>query len=1157
MTSEKRPGSKLRPRPLHKQLTSAVIATVMFSAAVQPGFAQTDSRTTRAAKNAAASVATSAVIRNQKLKPIDPTSPQVAQGAQLEPVTIMDYRDPETEELIRFQYQPSSPEELRKFVPSKASKIVTVGIPPKLGFAGNARHLLREFPLDFASEYIAFTIAIGIGTTFRTENDPAFALNFIKENTTKEAVISFAGFVGASRATHAAMKRFGWSYDPRRAPLDYRIDTPNLPGQMKMVDVLGDNGQKFQMPIQEPGRPMGLNSTVVASPMDPARGQTRFQKNFAPLLGPIGLMAGMATSNVIHEVLADKGMHLCVKARVFKMKMAAPDTPPDKLKELDEQIAEACDKAWEDWAVSKKAADYTPDLLAMAGASLIQAYLVNKMLISGTGSLMKQGFVAAADRKGIVLETNKATKKLQISRVRHGAEKFKPWVLRGMKVTGFTLTGTPVGRFVFTVFNIAVFMEITHLLTAPIKQPWEQFRQGRDITDRINKLYHEIDRAEKNKWDWQPAPDSDFCADYFHDPMGSVAMSSSCVAPEQYSPDFLLKKMAERKAKWREFLLADAYLAHTNWKNYVSSFATRYASATSFYHQMLAHINEMRNSPPESTALSMLYAATPFYGLYADPEKRDTAGARTAVAEATAWLETYLESARLKARSRSGQQQLRQTERDHLPHILNGLRAMDSNVPLSSLMNIDVPEQQLNALPPELKYQIESQARQTLASDAIRRLRLVLREDPIFNDRSIPPTTPMYRRTAEWNPFMALRLRLGDPEPLAEGVAFIRETNDDDKIIEQLTKNSHPAAIGRVRTNTMADYLAVSMVCGPNAEPQFSKSEQIKIYKDRKLTFFQSILDRFGFGSSNATPTEADVMIAVREHREQVTSSDMSWVANFRPSAVAVEWKGVSADFRPPRVVTGVPEGLCDAWAKGSSRDKAFYDPYDAKFEFNGKIYNGILDIIRQHARPDIVGTSLPPRDKNVPYDDPFVKWWTTNIDKHVVQIVAKFRAKYREVLKEKYIPILTKAGADGSAEYNDQIIKLGALESLYDEAKLYLLILGKTAQVTKDVGARKKFDDLSSGLVIEYKNIGLLASDLEMVEQKGDIANAAFETRRKALEAKLEELKQFVDERQTATKSSDSIVKTNQQALKNLAALMGELDTYWGIIRSIQVKGQ
>lgn len=1130
-------------------VVSAVAITPTFTLAADPAAKPSNEKSGFVKKAAAATTLSAAVRTTQLPSPKVTANPPIVpirSSADVpKPVHVFDFRDPETDELVRFSYQPSSIDELRKFSPSKIRAMETVGVPDKVGFAGATTKLAKDFP----AEYIAFTIAIAISTSIHLDNDPAFAHNFVESNTSKEGIVSFAGFVGASRASHSMLQAFGLAYDPRRAPLDYRLQPAYVAGESRIVEIPGENGQNFKFAMPGDPRIDAFKTKIIASPTGP----TRFQRNFAPLLGPIGLSAGMVASNIIHEVMADKNLWMCAKARY-----SHPEMPkePEAAKMMTAAIDEACDKAWEEWTFSKKFADYVPDLFSMSMASLIQAYVLNKAVLGSSAWVTKQAFMNGASRAGILVGENAVSRKLEIQAVSSGAEKFVPWVLRGIRVGSFTLNATPWGRFISTIGNIAVFMEIVHPITPMIKQPFERRRQGSDIAERINNTFQELSRTEQNNWVWQPRPDSDFCVDDVLDPNGYATSGVVCIPPDQYPPSVLLKKMAERQAKWREFILADAYLAHKNWQNYVSRFATNYANASTFYHQIFSHINYMRNSPKDSRKSSYLYEATPLYGLYSDPAKQDAAGARKAVFDATAWLETYLEGARMKARAGIP---LPAPEQENLPFILNGLKALNPAVDLKSLGAVEVAFGNVDKMNEAQRRDFESRVRQRLLADAIRRLRKVLKEDPKYSDGRMILSSPTYKRFAETNPFMALRMRLGDPEPLGAGVAFIRMSNDDETVIEQSSKDQHPDRIGLIRTNTMADYLTASMVCGPEADPQFSKEEQIQIYKNRKLTMFESLLDRFGLSSPMPKPSDADVLVAVSEYVEERTSNDKSWAHWFRPDATGVEWSGFRADFRPPKVVEGVPWYLCKSWATNSDRSKnnLDYDPYDAKWTFNGKNYDGILDVIRQHARAEIVGTQLPPTDPKVTYDDPFDKWWTAKVDKHVVPMIAKFRANYRELLKEKYIPALTKNGVEGEVEYNKRKIKLGALEALYEETKLYLLILGKTSQVTKDEKARKAYDDLSSAILLEFKNMGQLVTDLDFVEQKGVVANASFETKRKALETRLEELKKFVDERQTTSKAKDEVVNVNLQALKNMSGLLGEMDSYWGIVRGIQVVSQ
>lgn len=1078
----------------------------------------------------------------------------------LKPVGIFDYRDPDSKELIRFQYQPSTAQELRRFAPSKV-RTMTVGVPPKGGFISGTKKLVHDFP----AEYLAFSIAVALSTTIHWDNDPMFAQNFVAQNASATGVVSFFGFIAASRASQTFMQTLGVAYDPRRAPLDYRLDTPMRAGS-PVLSTVPDGKGGFSL-SSSPGapRPDYMNTRVVARPLPP----TRFQRAFAPLLGPIGLSAGMTVSNVIHEVIADPNLHLCAKASAKEMKQKLVSkfsadgkeelvpADPKAAELLAAAVNEACDKAWEDWAVTKKIMDYTPDLLAMASASLIQAYVVNKGIVAGTKSLAQKGAAKLVDKAGIKVATNTLAGTVEATALRAGSERYIPIVLRGLRLTGQvgSWASGPVGKFVMTMGNIFIFMEIVHPITPLLKKPFEQARQGNDITQRINAILKELDRTEKAQWVWAPRPDSDFCTGFEMDIMGNPTPNMNCYVPEQKEPAFLLKKMAERQAKWREFILQDAYLAHANWQKYVTGFATMYANATAFYQQTLAHINYQRFNPQAAKNPSYLYRPDVSNGLYTDPESRTKDGARQAVADAREWLETYLEGTRLKART--SKLRLHSTEATILPEILTALKALDPAIPLSSLNSVEVSFRNLDAMKPEARAEFEARARERLLAAGLTKLRKVLNEDIVYGDKHTVFGSPQYKRMAEGNPFMMLRMKLGNPEPLDNGVGYIRASNDDATIIEQETKAGFPGGIGRARARSMADFLAISMVCGPEADPTYSNTEKIQIYKKRGLSTLERTLDFFGLGRRNINANDAQVLIAVQEHTEEQTKSQKNWYHIFGKNAVATEWSGFWADFRPPRIVDGVPASICQGFPDNNNRNESMWDPYTAKWNINGEQFNGILDIIRKKARPGIVGTAMPGDSEDPNYKDPFDTWWTAKIDKHVHAMVAKLRGDYRLVLKSKYVPALTRNGSDGAAQYNGRTIKLGALEALYDEANLYLLILGKTGAVTKDAQLKKKFSDLSSATVLDFKNMGELVTDLEFVEQKGVVANAAYELKRKSLEERLGDLKDFVAARETATKATADMRKINEQTLKNLNGLMGELDSYWGVIRSIQVVEQ
>lgn len=1068
--------------------------------------------------------------------------------SSLKPIDVFEFRDPTTQELIRFQYQPTPKSELRKIKPSQMRKIQTQGIPPK----GTAMGAVKNLAMDFPAEYAAFTLAMAFSTQIHASNTPTYAQDFIDQNASVAGVASFAGFIAASRASHAVLQSFGLAYDPRRAGLDYRVHTPFRPGSSIPINILDANGNTVPRGVVDiPGRNAWENSRVLAQPQPP----TRFQRNFAPLLGPIGLSAGMIVSSAMHELMADPNLRICAKGTYLPGQTSEKDKA-----ETQAKVDAACDQFWEDFALSKKAADYTPDVLAMASASLIDAYIVKKGIIGGTKLATKKAFGKAVEKSGVVLGQSVVTGGLEARAIRAGSERYIPWVLRGLRTGAYigSIGTGPVGKFAMTVGNIFIFMEIVHPITPLIKKPFERSRQGNDVTKRINEVLFEIDRTEKNKWSWVPRPDSDFCGSdigYQTDANGTPIPYATCVFPEQPSPDFLLKKMAERQAKWREFILQDAYLSHTSWQSYVAQFATMYANASAFYEQVVSHINFQRFDARAKNDPSYLFQADAFNGLYTDPEKRDSDSARAAITQAREWLETYLEGQQLKARN--SKFRVHPTERDSLPKILTGLRALDANVSLLSLGAVEASFRNTSAMTPVQKREFEARARERLLAEAIKELRRVLSTDVVYSDAKIPVNSPRYRHQAERNPFMALRLRLGDPRPLGIGQGFINAANDDETIIGQDFKKNHPSGIGRALANSMTEYLMLSMVCGPEIDPRYSSAQKVKIYRQRNLSMFERALAMFGLGGKPVDANDNGVLIAVNEHIKETTGKDRSGlVPKFKEGAIITEWAGYQAEFRPPRIVEGISPEICRWFADNSKRDSSMYDPFTAEWTIGGVRYNGIIDIVTQKARAEIVGSALPPAKVSNDWQSPFEIWWSEKVDKHVVEAVARFRADYRQVLKEKYIPALTKTGVDGVKIYNGRPFKLGAFEALYDEATLYMLILGKTSKVTEDAATRKSFDTLSTSVLLEFKNVASVITDLEFVEQKGAIASAAYELKRKELETRLGELQAFVEARQGKTKATPDVLKINQQAMKNMTGLLGEMDSYWGVIRGIQVEG-
>lgn len=1103
-----------------------------------------------------------------------------------EPVDLFSFRDPETNALVRTQYVPATKQQLLSFSPSSIRKLDAA--PPKgPGFVKSTVQLGRDFPM----EWLAFTLAVGMSSAIHTDNSPAAGRAFVEDNTSFIGFASFGGFLAGSRATGAMAKAFGLQYDARLSPRDYKIE--NIP----QYDYI--NTEKAEVFYK--GAPTGPGvhpSRIIETPrlthyetfnVGRPVGPTRFQKIFSPLVSPMALAGGLLVSNVMHELWADKDLQLCAAARWKEKRdgpkskdVTAPTSSSDAAKQAQEaELAKllaaatdaACDKAWETWVEDNKFASYTPEILSMTAAGLIDAFVVKRL----GKALIKNGFKAASKKAGIQLANDAVTKQLTVAVIEEGlkAERYLPWVMRGIRVGQFSFGMTPWGRVLSTAGNILLFMEIVHPISPLITKPWNEATKGSELTSRINDVLEEIDRTEKNNWVWIPREDSEFCTGFETDVMGSPTPNMNCAIPVQKKPAVLLKKMAQRQAQWREMLLQEAYLEYSKWQTFVSEFATMYQNATQFYQRTLAYLNYQLLNPRAAKMPGPLHRADVANGIYIDEKKQNSAeGARQAVKRATVFLDSYLKDAQIR------QKTLRETETDVLPQILRGLRAMDTKIPLSDFKLFETSFRNLEAMPEDERSAFEGKLRERMFEEGITKLRKVLQDDPFYRDFGYTFGSPYYRELAKTNPFMMLRMLLGNPEPLAPGVSYVRQSNDDENVIVQESKDLHPNHLGGIGTKRMTDYLAVSMVCGPEVDPNFNAQmtdrEKLRLYRRRQSdkdfgkAAWNVLQTMFGF-QPRLTANDTAVKAAMVEYSEERLGVNESRIHNFSPNAVATIFTSFWASFRPPRVVTAdVPTDLCDSYFRNLAGtlnldtffDRALLDPYSTEFKIGGESYTGVLDVLRKKARPDIVGTTMYPEKQDdeakekaaQTWVNPFQTWWSNRVDVHIVKMVAKFRSTYRQILVDKFIPVLTKTGAGSTVNYNGRVIKLGALEALYDEARLYLVILGKTTKVTKDPAAKKQFSDLSNQVLLEFTNVGKIVTNIKFVEETGSVAHTEFELKLQNLQTRLEELKTLVEARQTAVKATKDVVDMNNQALQNMNGLLGELKSYWGVIRGIQV---
>lgn len=1101
-------------------------------------------------------------------------------------VPIGAIRMPDTKELVEFSFQPTPPEKLKQITLAK----MRTDLERQVAAICNSGKKISvgDIVMDFSVEFAAFSTAVSLNSQIHTENDPA-ALKHMVESQFLDPMsyASFAAFLVGSKGMHTLLQAAGAAYDPCRMMkagrfADRRLQTPprtevkTRQTYIKADVVDSKTGKSFaQMNI--PGRveryaemkPDTFNTRIQYIP----EGPTRFQKLFSPVLGPLGLGAGLFLSNIVHELATDPDLALCSKSKV------SASVPAD-------QAAEACENAWENWKFSKKALDYTPDILSMGLASLAQAYVVNKFIfMNAIQPIVNQApavAVAAAGKIGVEVATTEVVtnylgeravlpldpKNYSARVIKKGAERYVPLVLRGFRFAGAiggALSGTG-GRILTSAFNIAIFMEIVHPITPMIKQPFERRRQGADITSTTNELINEVARAEANKWDWKPRPDSEFCPDTYSvdGDMASMYLdggSGFCSAPEQLSPSVALKKLGEKNRKWREFILQEPLLAHKNWTDYSSRFVTMYGNAYSFYSDILTHLNFQKFDPVAESEPSNLFLAHPFFGIESPNATQDENAREKAIVEARTWLESYLRSP----------EKVKSTQKSSLPDlyiILRGLKATDMSIPLKTIAPQAIGFRAMDKLSENERAAVEANARSGVLADAIRLLRSNLATNPVYTDVNVQFPSAYYERMAEGNPFMKLRLLLGNPDPQPEGLAYLKRFNEDP--VHIAPDSQHPDGIGRARTSTVTDYLLASMVCGPEVE---NSANTMKVIDNQKSdSYLKSLFSHLWITGKMAANARTSAVV-VDQPVDQIPVS-LPEASLIRPGkndgTVFSEWKSVRVDFHPPRIIKKIGTNFCDSIPQNLNRDKVYFSIHEGQWNIGSERVTGFLNLVKKHVRDSMMYQTMP-ADKMAQWDDPFQAWWQRYIEPSIKEAVVRMRGNYRDLLVTKYIPSMVNKE---TKTYGGRVFPLGALESMRQEAKFNLLIVGKTLS-----GDRKQVSSLAAQLMADLDKMGDIATDLSVMERKGSLSQTMYDDARKKYLATLKLISDLPGseylnlnkmEKADPAKPKDifnfkksTVVYLNgraqiqQSAFENLEGLVGEMDSYFGIVRGVQVVGQ
>jgi hypothetical protein len=969
------------------------------------------------------------------------------------------------------------------------------------------RFLVRDYPI----EMINFNIALGLVAMTSMADDPATLRHFFEANVKDPmAAASFLGFVAGSRFTTWAMQAANLAFDPCRM-VNYTPSTMTV------------------------------------------------QKYFRPLVGPLALAGGSLFFGLAHEFLTDQNVWTCASG--FGKKLSAHET---KMRN------EACETAYESWAVTHKINQYLPQIASMGLVSTIQAYGINKLLTAaGVGGRPAQLVTIALRTIGIAS---------------YGGVFLGPhgWVVREAVSIG--------GSFIFLYLD----QKVLHPIVAP---PLERRYNGNEISDRIKELKLNLDRAEKNRWAWTPLRPS-YC-DYkptAEERVFGYEEPWECIEPVA-SPGTLVRRLGVRQKGWRDYLLKEAYIAQQNWSEYLMNFSESYQASFQFYRSILAEIafNRYHSSTPQGYERSVLYATAPANGLRLNfPSDTDNAGIRSAF---QVTLQKALAIARYELGAReTGKIKALTGDIDALRKIVRGLEGADlSEESPEAERTVNIMLRLAPALDKYDRDSLEWKARETNFNEAMLTLSRMaqLRRPPLGIIRD--PNEP----------FAKIKAALGSPKPMAEGMEALAILEENPQVVPPAFRLFHPQRLGVADTPNAADYLLASMVCGPGPAPDRTKERTEQMRTD----FFKASYYIPGlFNMGPVKKEKEDQMVKeVAELYGYMTANDESPTyprGPYRNGPAAEDlikktsWKYTQLTFQPPKIINDLGVSLCDQLPDSQKyKSPAFNLPafniHDNVWKINGVEYKGFLDIVKKNVRNDVFG----PDAKDFP------TWWAKHIDPHVLGVLTGLRGQYDRIVEEKFAPAMIKSGENAFGDFK---LQSGVINSLMEDARYNvdllerLLIRSQVLPTNPDPKANPEFR--AKKLLIEVMRRMRLATSLlgteesklaAMLEIKtgqpvfaGDVKNnfadrkntppykqlaqtyqtlktqmaknpgVQFRDYYAANKLILRQLLSQLDEFCKLRLMEPTMLEVSQAAVVNLALMMTETDNYFSLLNTVAING-
>jgi hypothetical protein len=847
-------------------------------------------------------------------------------------------------EMIEAGYKPTPKAKLVTYRPSKMlsqGAALRNQIRAQCTKSGSAvvNFALKQYPVESTT----FNIAVGLAAGEQLKEDPAYARHFIEQSYLDPmGHVSFMGFMLGNRAAATLFSMTGLSYDPCRI--------------------------------------------LKRNPLSPVEAfeQRQFQKYMHFVQGPVGLAAGMLLSDMGHQILTDPNIRLCARFQIGAVKG----------KSAREKAVHACDEAYTSWVLEggEKIKELIPDMINMGAVvtAMSLGNIAGSKLVKPTASMA--GTLA---KKGAMKVVDEATLRFSV------VQNARYWIWEGLDMTvsigsKIPTPATRFGAFVrFAATNVAsiyVFNWLNEKFSPIFKKPISVFMQGADIESTLKSLDEEIARTRSNGWVYTVKKKPDYC-----DPKALESIMTAQAAaggvpfiPQECyktseKPEELIARLGKQEKKWRDFIMTDTMVAANNWTDYVLKFANIYTDARKFYFDILKRVWTIRNRPNEPDELKQFL---PLGGMDVNLSEWPTRKACDLPEENRLLLTLAVEEINkqivdsqkptIKVPTWSWKPQWNWKKGNLLPRVsvieykndgrLNNPLSVDRLVTVKDLVDL---KEGFKAL--VCSYKLENIARDLKKSEkvataqeierlrwkryfnSLRLLYLNLNAYPHFDRiaKESDPNDEAYEELSTTNIYMRVNIILasqkyGGPEPMNPGVGYVKSRRYDPTDIVQSMKNEHPMMVGSIDTAHMPEYLLASMVCGPEA----SKS------------------------------------IAKKAH----------WSVEFRPPRV-IPYLGTSIcgmEYDPKtklgatkRFIIGRP----DFHFVGA--EPAHYDAHMSEWMIKGKKYTGLLEILKAHASPSIVGGA---NESNI------VQWWSKYVGSQAEPLFKSFRAEFvREVLNKKF----------------------------------------------------------------------------------------------------------------------------------------------------------